>query len=56
MEWSMGQILLRLQVGVPTPAVDALREPLRFVMAAMVQEMVGPGVPVIVAVEPAEES
>ncbi len=56
MEWSMGQTLLRLQVSVPTPAVDVLRERLRFVMTAMIQEMVGPGVPVTVAVEPAQES
>ena len=55
MEW-MGGMLLRLQVGVPTPAVDELQAHLRFVMEAMIREMVGPGVPVTVAVEPAEES
>jgi hypothetical protein len=55
MEW-IGGMLLRLQVGVPTPAVDELRERLRSVMEAMIGEMVGSGVPVTVAVEPAEES
>jgi len=55
MEW-MGGMLLRLQVGVPTPAVDELQAHLRFVMEAMIREMVGPGVPVTVAVGPAEES
>lgn len=54
-DW-MGGTLLRLQVSVPTPAVDELRERLRFVMEAMIGEMVGSGVPVTVAVEPAEES
>jgi hypothetical protein len=52
----MDGILLRLQVGVPTPAVDELQARLRFVMEAMIREMVGPGVPVAVAVGPAEES
>jgi hypothetical protein len=55
MEWMDG-MLLRLQVGVPTPAVDELQARLRFVMEAMIREMVGPGVPVSVAVGPAEES
>ena len=55
MEWMDG-MLLRLQVGVPTPAVVELQARLRFVMEAMIREMVGPGVPVTVAVEPAEES
>jgi hypothetical protein len=52
----MDGTLLRLQVGVPTPAVDELQERLRFVMEAMIREMVGPSVPVTVSVEPAEES
>jgi hypothetical protein len=55
MEW-MGGMLLRLQVGVPTPAVDELQARLRLVMEAMIREMVGPSVPVAVAVGPAEES
>jgi hypothetical protein len=55
MEWMDG-MLLRLQVGVPTPAVDELQARLRFVMEAMIREMVGPSVQVTVAVEPAEES
>jgi hypothetical protein len=55
MEW-MGGMLLRLQVGVPTPAVDELQARLRFVMEAMIREMVGPSVPVAIAVGPAEES
>ena len=54
-DWMDGT-LLRLQVGVPTPAVDELQERLRFVMEAMIREMVGPSVPVTVSVEPAEES
>lgn len=53
MDW-MGETLLRLQVGVPTPAVDELQARLRFVMETMIREMVGPSVPVRVAVEPAE--
>jgi hypothetical protein len=56
MEWSMDEALLRLQVSVPTPAVDEFRERLRFVMEAMIREMVGPSVQVAVAVGPAEES
>ena len=52
----MDGILLRLQVGVPTPAVDEFQERLRFVMEAMIREMVGPSVQVAVAVGPAEES
>jgi hypothetical protein len=55
MDWMDGT-LLRLQVGVPTPAVDELQARLRFVMEAMIREMVGPSVPVTVSVEPAEES
>jgi len=55
MEWMEG-MLLRLQVGVPRPAVDELQARLRLVMEAMIREMVGPGVPVSVAVGPAEES
>jgi hypothetical protein len=55
MDW-VGGTLLRLQVGVPTPAVDELQARLRFVMEAMIREMVGPGVQVAVAVGPAEES
>jgi hypothetical protein len=55
MEW-MGGTLLRLQVGVPTPAVDELQARLRLVMEAMIREMVGPGVQLSVAVGPAEES
>jgi hypothetical protein len=54
-EWMDG-MLLRLQVGVPKSAVDELQARLRLVMEAMIREMVGPGVPVTVAVEPAEES
>ena len=41
---------------MPTPAVDEFRERLRFVMEAMIREMVGPSVQVAVAVGPAEES
>jgi hypothetical protein len=52
----VGGTLLRLQVGVPTAAVDELQARLRFVMEAMIREMVGPGVPVSAAVGPAEES
>jgi hypothetical protein len=52
----MDGILLRLQVVVPTLAVDELEERLRFVMEAMIREMVGPSVQVAVAVGPAEES
>jgi hypothetical protein len=55
MEWSMAEALLRLQVNVPTPAVDEFQERLRFVMEAMIREMVGPSVQVAVAVGPAEE-
>jgi hypothetical protein len=55
MEWSMDEALLRLQVSVPTSAVDEFQERLRFVMEAMIREMVGPSVPVAVAVGPAEE-
>jgi hypothetical protein len=55
MDW-VGGTLLRLQVGVPTPAVDELQARLRFVMEAMIREMVGPGVQLSVAVGPAEES
>jgi hypothetical protein len=56
MEWSMDEALLRLQVSVPTPSVDEFRERLRFVMEAMIREMVGPSVQVAVAVGPGEES
>jgi hypothetical protein len=55
MDW-VGGTLLRLQVGVPTPAVDELQARLRLVMEAMIREMVGPGVQLSVAVGPAEES
>ncbi|SRR6266545_1884396 len=56
MEWSMDEALLRLQVSVPTPAIDEFRERLRFVMEALICEMVGPSVQVAVAVGPAEVS
>jgi hypothetical protein len=56
MDWWMGETLLRLQVSVPTAGVDELQSRLRFMMEAMIGEMVGPGVPVTVAVGPAEES
>jgi hypothetical protein len=55
MDW-VGGTLLRLQVGVPTPAGVELQARLRFVMEAMIREMVGPSVQVAVAVGPAEES
>ncbi len=52
----MSRILLRLQVGVPTSALDELRPRLQFALEAMVREFLGPDVPATFAAEPVEES
>jgi hypothetical protein len=49
-------VLLRLQVGVPTSAVDELRPRLEFALEAMVREILGSDVPARFAAEPAEGS
>jgi hypothetical protein len=47
-------ILLRLQVGVPTSAVDELRPRLEFALEAMVREILGRDVSARFVAEPAE--
>jgi hypothetical protein len=49
------RILLRLQVGVPTVAVDELRLRLEFALEAMFREILGPDVAVAFTARPVEQ-
>jgi hypothetical protein len=49
-----GEILLRLQVGVPAASVDEFLPRLELALESMVREVVGPDVSATFAVEPAE--
>lgn len=51
----MSRILLRLQVGVPTSAMDELRPRLEFALEAMVREILGPEVAATFSAQPVEE-
>ena len=51
----MSNVLLRLQVGVPTPLAEELLPRLERAVEALVREMVGPETSLMVTVQPAEE-